>query len=213
MYDVYTISILISIATFILTTHITPGPTNIILLSSVLNFGYKRSLPFMIANIISYPVLMSFTALGIGMFILKHPMIMLILKIVGIIYLCYMAWKIATSTSSYNTDNTIPNKPFTFLQGLIYPWLNPKAWVIAAGAISAYTNAQTSIYPQIFLIAFIFFLVAFPSVFIWLIFGNKLKKVLKNDSLQKKFNYSMAFLLMLSVLPILRELLYKYIIL
>ena len=73
MTDIYTISMIITIAVFTLTTHITPGPTNIILLSSVLNFGYKRSLPFMLANIISYPIMMIFTGFGFAMILIQYP--------------------------------------------------------------------------------------------------------------------------------------------
>ncbi len=203
MNDIYTLSILISIATFILTTHITPGPTNIILLSSVLNFGYKKSLPFMLANIISYPVLMGFTALGIGMFLIEHPTLMSLLKTVGVIYLTYMAYKIATSTHSYNTSETQTNKPFTFWQGLIYPWLNPKAWIVYTSTISIYVSSSHNSLSQIGVIVFCIFIAMIITTYAWSFGGVLLKKLIKEESFIKRLNIAMASLLIASIIPIL----------
>lgn len=203
MNEIYSIPLLISIATFILTTHITPGPTNIILLSSVLNFGYKRTLPFMIANIISYPIMMSFTALGVGVYLIKHPTIMLILKFVGIIYLCYMAYKIANNKSSYETNETIQSEPFTFLQGLIYPFLNPKAWIVYTSVISIYVTSIDKSFLQIGIIIFFIFISMIITTYFWSFGGITLKKMLKNEKFTRKLNISMAILLVLSVVPIL----------
>lgn len=203
MNEIYTLPLLISIATFILTTHITPGPTNIILLSSVLNFGYKKTLPFMIANIISYPIMMSVTAFGFGIFLIQHPTFMLILKIIGIIYLCYMAWKIASNTSSYESEKDIKSKPFTFIQGLVYPFLNPKAWIVYTSIISIYVTSIDNSSFQIGIIVLFIFISMIITTYLWSFGGIALKKLLKNDKFLKKLNICMAILLLLSILPIL----------
>ncbi len=203
MSDIYSISIFISIATFILTTHITPGPTNIILLSSVLNFGYKKSLPFMIANIISYPIMMGFTALGIGMFLIEHPTIMSLLKTTGILYLAYMAYKIATSNSSYNEKSTIKTKPFTFWQGLIYPWINPKAWIVYTSTISIYVTSSQKSLLQISIIIFSVFIAMIITTYTWSFGGVLLKKLISNKQFIKRLNLSIAVLLVASIVPII----------
>ena len=204
MYEIYTLPLIISIATFILTTHITPGSTNIILLSSVLNFGYKKTLPFMIANIISYPLMMSLTAFGLGIFLIEHPTIMLILKITGLIYLCYMAWKIATTNNSIDDNKSAQNSvPFTFIQGFIYPFLNPKAWIVYTSAISIYVTSVDKSFLQIGVIVLFIFVSMIIATFLWSVGGIAIKKLLKNDKFLKKLNISMAVLLILSVLPIL----------
>ncbi len=203
MNDIYTLSILISLAIFTFTTHITPGPTNIILLSSVLNFGYKKSLPYMIANIISYPAMMTFTALGIGVFLIKHPTLMFAIKIIGVIYLCHMAWKIATSTSNYNTDNNIHSKPSTFWQGLIYPWLNPKAWIVYTSMISIYITSTHNNLLQIGVIVFFVFISMIITTYTWSLGGIALKRLSKNERFIKRLNVSMSILLIISIVPIL----------
>lgn len=203
MNDIYTISMIISIAVFTLTTHITPGPTNIILLSSVMTFGYKRSLPFIIANIISYPVMMIFVGLGVGMFLTQHPTIMSILKFVGIIYLCWMAWKIAQDNSTYDTDEAVKSKPFTFWQSLIYPWLNPKAWIVYTSVVSIFVTSSEKSFLQIGLIVLFIFIAMIITSYTWAFGGIVLKRFMKNEKYIKRVNQTMAFLLVASIIPII----------
>lgn len=203
MSEVYTISTIVSITIFILITHITPGPTNIILLSSVLNYGYKKSIPFMVANIISYPLLMIFTAFGIGMFLIQHRNIMLILKIVGLVYLFWMAWKVLNDSNSYDCDDSIRVKPFSFLQGLIYPWLNPKAWIVYSSIITVFVTSVEKSSQQISFIIFLIFISIVITVCVWGFGGVILKRFLKNKKVLKKVNQLMAFLLIFSVVPLM----------
>ena len=203
MNDIYTFSMIISIATFILTTHITPGPTNIILLSSVLNFGYKKSFPYMFANIISYPLLMIFTAIGVGIFLTKHPEIMSVLKIIGVGYLFWMAWKIFNDSSSYDTNNIDKTKPITFWQGLIYPWVNPKAWIVYTSTVSVFVTSTEKGLSQISLIVFIILITMIITVYSWAFGAIVLKKLIKNEKFIKRLNQIMAVLLVASILPII----------
>ena len=203
MSDLYTMSMFISITTFILVTHITPGPTNVLLLSSVLNYGYKKSLPFMVANIISYPLLMIFTAFGIGIFLTQHNNIMLLLKIVGLIYLSWMAWKIFNDSPSYESNDAIKTKPFSFWQGLIYPWLNPKAWIVYSSIITVFVTSIEKSSEQISFIIFLIFIAMVITVSIWSFGSIILKRFLRNKKVLKRVNQIMAILLICSVLPIL----------
>lgn len=203
MNEIYTLSMIISITTFILATHITPGPTNIILLSSVLNFGYKKSFPYMFANIISYPLLMIFTGIGIGMFLIQNPNIMFALKIIGIGYLSWMAWKIFNDSSSYETNHYKQPKPFTFLQGLIYPWLNPKAWIIYTSTVSIFVTSSDKSSLQITFIVLIILIAMIITVYTWAVSGIVLKKLMKEKKFVKKLNKIMAILLIASIIPII----------
>ncbi|WP_228146259.1 LysE family translocator [Poseidonibacter lekithochrous] len=194
---------IISISVFILTTHISPGPTNIILLSSVLNFGYKKSMPFMFGCIISYPLLMIFTGMGIGLFLIQYPSLMQILKVIGIIYLSWMAYKILKDNSSYDTNNNVQNKPFTFLQAFSYTILNPKAWVVYTSAVSIFVTSQEESFWQISIIVFITLIAMIITVYTWLFGGIVLKKFIKDEKFIKKINTVMAILLLASIVPII----------
>lgn len=202
MNDIYTISMIISISIFIFTTHISPGPTNIILLTSAVNFGYKRSIPFMFGCIISYPLMMILTGLGIEVFLIKYTLLMQILKIIGVVYLLWMAWKILNDNSSYNTEEK-QNKPFTFLQAFTYTILNPKAWVVYTTAISIFVTSQENSLLQISVIVFITLIAMIITVYTWLFGGIVLKKFLKNKQSIKRINITMAILLLASIIPIL----------
>lgn len=203
MSDIYTISMIITISIFILTTHISPGPTNIILLSSVLNFGYKKSMPFMFGCIISYPLLMILTGLGIGIFLIKYPLLMDILKIIGITYLCLMAWKILKDNNSYDINENKQTQPFTFLQAFTYTILNPKAWIVYTSAISIFVTSQENSIWQISIIVFITLIAMIITVYTWLFGGIILKRVIKNKKIIKRINIIMAILLLASIIPIL----------
>lgn len=203
MNDIYTISMITSITIFILSTYISPGPTNIVLLSSVLTFGYKKSFSYMLGNIISYPLMMLITGLGVGLYLIKYPILMSILKILGIIYLCYMAYKIASDTSAYNSNSNINNKPFTFWQAFAYPWLNPKAWIVNTSAISIFvTSVDKSIW-QISIIVFIVFLTMIITVYTWAFAASILKRFIQNRKFLSIFNKGMALLLLSSIIPVL----------
>ncbi len=203
MGDIYTIPMIISIITFILSTHITPGPTNVILLSSVITFGYKKTLPFMIANIISYLIMVVFVGLGMEMFLSTHPDIMSIFKIVGITYLCWMAWKIANSSANIDDENSTKTKPFTFTQSLIYPWLNPKAWIVYSSMLSIFITSPEESLSQMLIILILIFITLVLNSYLWTFGAIVLKHFLKNEKIIKRVNQSMAILLVLSIVPIL----------
>lgn len=203
MNDIYTLSMIISIATFILATHITPGPTNIVLLSSVMTYGYKKSFPYMLANIISYPIMMILVGFGTGVYLIKYPLIMDILKVTGVIYLIWMAYKIATNNSISKIDTIAKTKPFTFLQSLIQPWLNPKAWIIYTSAVSLFVTSKDESYLQISIIVLLIFISMLITVYTWSVGGVILKRFFKEEKMIIRVNRIMAILLLGSIAPII----------
>jgi threonine/homoserine/homoserine lactone efflux protein len=193
---------------FALSTSITPGPNNIMIMTSGLNHGVKFSLPHLLGICFGFPIMVILVGLGIGVFFEMYPMLHEIIKIFGILYLLYLSWLIAVSSPT-SLDGDISN-PFSFIQAALFQWVNPKAWVMAAGAVSTYTTVSTDIFIQVVYIALAFFVVSFPSVGVWLIFGAGLKKYLKSPKHQKIFNVSMAILLVGSILPVVKEVVDKY---
>jgi len=180
----------------------TPGPNNIMVMTSGLNFGIKKTFAHILG--VSFGcALMLFTA-GIGLHTIfsQHPMIQSVIKYVGSAYLLWLAWKIAFS-GSVNAEDKPTAKPITFLAAAAFQWVNPKSWVMAAGAVTTYLPINFKA-PDILLFAFLFALISFPCVGIWGCFGVGLKKMLKNSKSVKKFNYLAAALLIISLYPILR---------
>ncbi|PKG58587.1 LysE family translocator [Shewanella sp. GutDb-MelDb] len=193
--------LILTIALFAFSSGITPGPNNIMLMSSGVNFGVKRSLPHLFGICIGFPAMVLAIGLGLSAVFQSYPILHVIVKCVGISYLLYLAWLIANSSAKMNGKVTVT--PLTFIQAAAFQWVNPKAWIMGIGAIATFTTMQQALAPQVITIVSVFFCVALPSAFVWLGFGVALKRILKNQRQQKIFNVSMALLLVLSIIPMI----------
>lgn len=199
----------LAIIIFAASTTVTPGPNNIMIMTSGLNHGVKNSIPHLLGICFGFPAMVMMVGLGFSVVFEMYPLLHEVIKILGVAYLLYLAWLIGSSSSSSLDAESA--KPFSFTQAALFQWVNPKAWVMATGAVSAYTSIASDIFSQVIFIALAFFIVAFPCVGIWLVFGVGLKKYLNSPKHQKIFNLSMALLLVSSVLPVLKELVFQYI--
>ena len=201
MFDIYTFTFVLSIVSFTLATVLTPGPNNIMMLSSGLNFGYKRTLPHMMGVAFGFAFMVVCVGMGINIIFEAYPFVYDIMKVIGFIYILWMAWQIANSSVDIKEDKN--NKPFTFIQIVLFQWINPKAWIMAITAISSFTVANHDMFTQVLVIAFIYLLSGFISTNTWTLGGVFLKKLLKNKKAVKIFNISMALLLVASILPVI----------
>lgn len=205
MEEFYTVAMILSIATFTLSTVSSPGPNNIMLLSSGLTFGYKKSIPHMFGIMIGFPFMVLLVGLGLGIIFEKFPIIFSLLKIIGILYLFWMAFKIATNKGSLDVKEGEESKPFTFLQSAAFQWVNPKAWIMAITAISIFVTSKDDTLIQVLIIALIYFLSSIFSTSAWTAGGVVLKRFVKDEKVVRILNISMAILLIASVLPIIFE--------
>lgn len=201
---------LIAIFIFAASTSITPGPNNIMIMASGVNFGIRKSFPHFFGICIGFPVMVVLVGFGFGFVFDRYPMVHEVIKIVGIVYLLYLSWLIANAAP--NSLDAIKTKPITFWQAFVFQWVNPKAWIMATGAVAAYTSTASDIYVQVLFIALVFLLVSFPCLGSWLFFGVWLKRFLKDPLHQKIFNWCMASLLVISIIPIIYEITTAYVI-
>ena len=181
---------------------ITPGPNNIMLLSSGLTFGYKKTIPHILGVVIGSSLMTISVGLGLGEFFKIYPFAFTIIKIVGIIYLVLLAWKIANSSAKF-VHNHEDSKPMKFIPIMIFQWLNPKNWIRIITIMSLYITSVENATIQIVIIALISFLSVLISANFWAIGGIVLKKLIKSNIGIKRFNVTMAILLILSVVPTL----------
>ena len=189
----------LSIILFCLVTSITPGPNNIMLMSSGLNHGVLKTVPHISGIIVGFPLMVAALGFGLGTLFLNYPVIHQVIKIAGISYLLFLAWKIA-NTSNANTGKPL-KEPLTFMQAAAFQWLNPKAWVIGIGAIATFTTVG-NIEIQVIIIVFTYLFVGAFSMGLWLLMGASLQKILRSQNQLKVFNITMAILLVLSIVPI-----------
>lgn len=193
-----------SIFLFAATAALTPGPNNIMLMASGLNFGVRASIPHLLGVCIGFPVMVILIGLGLGVIFARYPACHLAVKMIGVAYLFYLAWRMAHASASESEGGR--GKALSFWQAALFQWVNAKGWIMASGAIAAYTSAGGGIYRQILIISLIFFIVTLPAVTLWLLFGAALQNLLKSPRRRRVFNMAMASLLILSVAPVIREL-------
>ncbi|GGB20030.1 LysE family translocator [Agarivorans gilvus] len=196
---------LYAVMLFAVSSSVTPGPNNIMLMSSGLNFGVKRSLPLLTGICVGFAVMLLLVGFGFSQLFELFPQLHLIIKCTGVLYLLYLAYLIAKSAGELSANQQAA--PFSFMKGALFQWVNGKAWVVATGAIAAFTTVDSHFLSQNLLIASTFLLVSFPCVGLWLAFGSVLQTVLNSPTRRKYFNFSMAGLLVVSVLPVMAELL------
>jgi threonine/homoserine/homoserine lactone efflux protein len=191
---------LIALALFALVSSITPGPNNLMLMSSGANFGYKKTIPHMLGVSLGFAFMLLLVGIGLVQLFNQYPVSYDILKVVSVAYLLYLAFKIATS-ASVKDSNDDKNKPFTFLEAAAFQWVNPKAWIMALTSISVYSPSQDI--ESIAIVALLFALVNLPSVSCWTLLGLELRVILSSNARLRVFNYIMPGLLVLSLYPVL----------
>ncbi|QAY87300.1 LysE family translocator [Pseudomonas arsenicoxydans] len=195
--------LLLGFALFALVTSITPGPNNTMLLASGVNFGFNRTIPHMLGITCGFFVLVVAVGFGLGAVFQTYPMLYTVLRYVGAAYLLYLAWKIAHSGPVSESEKG-ESKPISYLGAAAFQWVNPKAWIMAIGAISTYTPMQ-GYFTNVIVIAAVFALINLPSVSVWAGCGTLLRNVLKDRRWLRLFNWGMALLLVASLYPLLIE--------
>lgn len=195
--------LLLAFVAFAFVTSVTPGPNNMMLLASGVNFGLRRSVPHMLGISLGFMVLVMCVGFGLGQVFEQVPALYTVLRYLGAAYLLYLAWKIAGSGAP-DGNGSETGKPFTFLQAAAFQWVNPKAWVMAIGAITTYTP-QDNFLINVLLIAGLFALVNCPSVGLWTVAGSLLRNWLRNPRVLRAFNIGMAVLLVASLYPIFAD--------
>ncbi|MCJ7993287.1 LysE family translocator [Rhizobium cremeum] len=196
--DTATLSALVG---FAFATSITPGPNNMMLFASGVNFGFRRTIPHMLGIGVGFLSLLIGVGLGLGALLATIPLLYTGLKIAGGLYLIYIAWKIGTSRTL--SDGETAARPMTFLGAAAFQWVNPKAWVMAVTAMSVYIDAENYFW-SVMIVGLVFAAVNVPSVSTWAGFGSVLREWLSVPVRLKWFNITMAVLLVASLWPMLK---------
>lgn len=193
---------LLALTAYAFVTSVTPGPNNVMLLASGVNFGFRRTVPHMLGISVGFASLLLGVGLGLGALLSAVPALHLALKIAGAAYLLYLAWRIAMSRSMSKAGETA-GQPMTLLQAAAFQWVNVKAWVMAITAMAIYTNPDQP-FLFVLIITAIFTAVNLPSVSCWAGFGMALRGFLSDPMRLKWFNTAMGLLLAATLWPMLR---------
>ena len=168
------------VALFAVSMSITPGPNNVMVTASGANFGYRRTIPHLLGIGLGFPAMVCAVGFGLGGVFDAVPEVHTVLKYVGSAYILWMAWKIATA-SGISRAQQPTGRPFTFLQAAAFQWVNPKGWVVAVGAISAYTTLQGDLFFEVGAVTLTFACVNYPCASLWTLFGVGIGRLLKRE--------------------------------
>ncbi|MGV3633877.1 MAG: LysE family translocator [Pseudorhodoplanes sp.] len=177
----------------------TPGPNNIMVTASGVNFGFTRTIPHILGITFGFFVLVTVCAAGLGAVFAAYPPLQIVLKVAGALYLLWLAWKIATSSPA-SGDEAQTVSPISFWQAALFQWLNPKALVAALSGIALYVRpahwlADFTVLQIVYTIATVL------AVATWTGFGVALRQFLSEPKQARIFNATMAALLVLSIVP------------
>ncbi|MBP2168617.1 threonine/homoserine/homoserine lactone efflux protein [Erwinia toletana] len=196
------LSLFLSMLGFLWVAAITPGPNNMLLTASGANFGFLRSLPLMIGIMLGMQAMLLLVAFGVGGLLLLYPSLHLILKIAGSLYLLWLAWKIGTASYEKLETGDGPAAPMPFWQGGLLQLINPKAWLMALGAVASFSLAGDAYRSSVMAISIGIVSVNIISGVIWLGFGTLIGRILRSRRAWAIFNISMGILTAACVLLI-----------
>ena len=188
---------ILSIALFWFVTAYTPGPNNIVASYSGFNFGIKKTIPHILGVTFGFTSLVFFLTVGLINVFKLFPIIQIIIRYLGTLFLIYLAYKISFSKVSKETNNINPVK---FIETFLFQYLNPKGVMVAIIVVSTYVDLGENYInyaTQVILLALLF---SSSSITLWTFIGKFLRKFATNEKFIKYFNYVMSLLLILSII-------------
>ena len=191
---------LLAIVLFAISTSFSPGPNNLLLVTSGAKFGLSRTWRHIMGVAFGFPVMIAIIAIFLGAVFQAQPWLHYALNYVGAAYLLYLTWKLVMAGGSMEEGNV--GKPIGFVEAALFQWVNPKAWVMATGAIAAYTTTAGFGFEVAAIVA-VFTLVGLGSSVTWASFGSFIARFLHTPARMRAFNIVLGLMLLASIVPIL----------
>jgi threonine/homoserine/homoserine lactone efflux protein len=194
-------SLLLAFVMFAVVMFFTPGPNNIMLLSSGLSYGFRRTLPHIAGITIGFAFMVGAVGLGLGTVFIAYPVLQTVLKYLGVAYLIYLAAVIAIAEPAAPESGDSAGHPMTFWGAALFQWVNAKGWVMVIGTITAY--AAIAAFPwNIAIQVSLSLILGALSCTAWALFGTALRPMLTSPLAVRAFNIAMAVLLLASLYPV-----------
>lgn len=190
------LSLIVSMFIFSLSMSISPGPVNLTILTSSMNYGVKATFAFISGATIGFTLLLASVCFGLYQMIVIYPVLLDVITILGTVLLLWIGLNILRAkgtviSSQYQDEVKIP----TFIQGALMQWLNPKAWIAAVAGTGLFSTGHIHAVLLVFVV--IYFVVCYLSLLLWGIAGEKLASFLNTGNRARLFNIVMGVLLIL----------------
>jgi threonine/homoserine/homoserine lactone efflux protein len=192
--------LILATVTFAFVSTITPGPNNLMLMASGVNWGLRRSVPHLAGVSLGVVAMVLVLGAGLAQVFLRYPAVAVALKLASLGYMLWLAWRIATAAAP--EGGGAGGRPLSFLQAAAFQWVNPKVWAMSLTGISVHAGGGgiAGILP----VALAFLMVGPPSNVAWVVMGRALRRALADPVVLRRFNIAMALLLVASLWPVLK---------
>ena len=193
------IKLFLALVSYYFVMFATPGPNNAMLTASGIKFGFKKTLPHLVGIPFGHLIQIILVCFGLGALFQKYPSIQFYLKWVCFFYLIYLGWKILGSLSDSEKKT---GRPLMFYEAALFQFINPKAWVVAITAATAFFPSEENFFIATSFVAITAPFICFPSICIWAAFGASIKTIIKNPKVKKIIEYLLAIMLLFTAIII-----------
>jgi threonine/homoserine/homoserine lactone efflux protein len=189
-------------AAFCFVSGVTPGPNNLMLMTSGVNFGFRRTLPHLMGVVVGFCLMVALIGLGLDAIFSRFPAFLPAMRYLGAAYMLWLATKIALAGPV--REGEIRGAPLGFFGAVAFQWVNPKGWVIAISALTAYSVVDDYT-RNVLIVALAYLAIGLPSSGSWALLGSSMRRALGDPRVARPFNLTMAALLVASIAPVLFE--------
>jgi len=194
------INLFFALVSYYFVMFVTPGPNNAMLTASGIKFGFKKTIPHLIGIPFGHVIQITLVCFGLGNLFQKYPLVQNYLKWLCFFYLLYLGWKIIGSFSEHKKES---GRPLKLYEAALFQFMNPKAWVVALTASTAFFPVNENFYLATTFVALTAPFICFPSICLWALFGSSIKMLIKNAKIKKIVEYFLAVLLVITAIIIL----------
>lgn len=196
---------LLALVTYLLVMSITPGPNNLVLASSGVNFGFSRTLPSLLGMALGLSLQIGLLSLFLGALMSLMASLQLYLAVAGCVYLLWLSWNLARASKAKAGDAGA--RPMGFWGGLMFNWLNPKVWLMGFNLVMVFLPAQMNPWHAAGVFALVSFVTSLPCIAVWAGSGVAIHRLLDSPLRLRAFNCGMAAMLALTAVWLLAEML------
>jgi threonine/homoserine/homoserine lactone efflux protein len=189
--------LLLPLVGFAFVSSITPGPNNLMLSASGLVFGFNRTLPHLLGVAVGFTLLLVVCGSGIGALLVEFPAAGIVLKVLGTVYLLYLAWTFRNALAPQSREASA--RPLRFVEAVAFQFVNPKAWIMGLTAASVFLPDLEPRYLAVAIMCAVFSIVNVPCICTWAALGATLKRWLTQDRWRRLFSGAIALLTVYSV--------------
>ncbi|MGE3149519.1 MAG: LysE family translocator [Pseudorhodoplanes sp.] len=175
----------------------TPGPNNLMATAAGHAVGFRRTIPQILGVAVGFGLMIVLFGIGLAQILSAYPGLHGGLQVVGAVYLLYLAWRLARAGDPAAEKSM--QRPLTFIEAALFQWLNPKAWTLAVGVVTAFTTGSENLSSELTVIVIVFTLMTVVTLTLWCFFGVAIRTFLSSERDRRIVSYAMAAALALSV--------------